>query len=755
MHGGLALCFFAGKSALVMTRNNNRNRAIGRSRSLGLGLVLALCAGAGIPAVAQNNSGPVSREVVQALPSQDVQRLNDALRRLARNSRNLSALTDAGKASLALGDLEAAMGFFGRAEDLSPNNASVKMGMAAVFLRRERPIEALRLFAEAEAAGASSNAVAAERGLAFDLVGNNADAQASYKLALQRGAGPEVTRRLAISHAIAGNKEDFEIILKPLVGARDFAAFRSRAFGLAILGETGEANAIASAVMPRDLAASMAPYLEYMPRLTKAQQAAAANLGIFPKAAEIGRDDPRIAQYAAGTGNSALASAAGARLEPQGAPLGRASTDPRRRRPDRTGSGNAIAASAPSAAPIVDAPAQVAAAPTTTTPASADAFVPSATASPPTEVLELPALAAVTPAPSASAPVQTASSVAPPTPVPSVATISAPVVQETPVVPAPSVATFSAPIAQVAAAAEVSAVQTPAIAAPSTTAPSTPALAAASSVPAATTPTLSASPVEVLTQEEAAEQASEAVTALAAAPQAPLTAPSAEVREIVRVTPPAADSEALGLVVPPPPVQTPSARTFDLARASEMVDAARANSTSAEAPASAAIASVSAPVVQAAALPNSAPTAPSAAARTSVSSAFADFASEGRTSVAPAAGAVDLSAITIAREAKPEPPKTESKPEKADHPKRYWVQIASVADDDLLKSEYRRIARKADGLLKNYSVHASELGETNRLLAGPVTSLKAAQDLVEELKGEGIDSFVHTSPKGKKVDKIQ
>lgn len=773
-----------------MTRNINRNCATGRSRSLGVGLALALCAGGETPAFAQTNSGPVSREVVQALPSQDVQRLNDALRRLARNSRNLSALTDAGKASLALGDLEAAMGFFGRAEDLSPNNASVKMGMAAVFLRRDRPIEALRLFAEAEAAGASSNAVAAERGLAFDLVGNNADAQASYKLALQRGAGPEVTRRLAISHAIAGNKEDFEIILKPLVGARDFAAFRSRAFGLAILGETGEANAIASAVMPRDLAASMAPYLEYMPRLTKAQQAAAANLGIFPKAAEIGRDDPRIAQYAAGTDNSALASAAGARLEPQGAPLGRASTDPRRRRPDRTGSGNAIAASAPSAAPIVEAPARVAAAPSTTAPASADAFVPSTTASPATEASELPALAAVTPAPSASAPVQAASSAAPLTPVPSVATVSAPVVQATPVaqfapvvqappsalvpaasvvqatpvVPVPSVATVSAPATQVAAAAQVLSAQIPATqkpeaAAPSTTAQTTTALAAAGS--AAAVPTLSASPVEVLTQEEASEQASEAVTALAAAPQAPLNTPPGALDEITQVAAPTAESGPLSIPAPAStlPAQTPSAQTFDLVQASEMVDAARANSTSAEVPAPAAIAAVSAPVAQATALPNSAPTpaatAPSQTARTSVSSAFADFASEGRTSVAPAAGAVDLSAITIAREAKPEPPKTESKPEKADHPKRYWVQIASVADDDLLKSEYRRIARKADGLLKNYSGHAAELGETNRLLAGPVTSLKAAQGLVEELKGEGIDSFVHTSAKGKKVEKIQ
>ncbi|MEP2737077.1 MAG: SPOR domain-containing protein [Erythrobacter sp.] len=728
-----------------MTSNNNSNRAAGHRVSLGL--ALALCAAGAAPAFAQSNSGPVSREVVQALPSQDVQRLNDALRRLARNSRNLSALTDAGKASLALGDLEAAMGFFGRAEDLSPNNPSVKMGMAAVFLRRDRPIEALRLFSEAEAAGASSNAVAAERGLAFDLVGNNADAQASYQLALQRGAGPEVSRRLAISHAIAGNKEDFEIILKPLVGARDFAAFRSRAFGLAILGETGEANAIASAVMPRDLAASMAPYLEYMPRLTKAQQAAAANLGIFPKAAEIGRDDPRIAQYAAGTGNNALASAAGSNLEPQGAPLGRASTDPRRRRPDRTGSGNALAANTPSAAPIVQEPVRVAAAPVTNVavnaPASSEAFVPSAAANPATNSTELPALAAAAPVPNATAPLQNANSTTPLVPFPSVATVSAPVVQATPVAQAPTVAAPSVAIVDVPAVQTAAAVQTPA----------TIEIAAASSVSAA--PVVQAQPVEVLTREEIAADADDRAPALAAATQLPLNTPPGTLDEIVQVAAPVGDSEPNSIPAPTPAIKTQSAQTFDLARASELVNVTRGSNISADVPATAPIETVSAPIVQVAPTPAIEPATSTETARQSVSSAFADFSSEGRTSVAPAAGAVDLSAITIAREAKPEPPESESQPEKPAHPKRYWVQIASVSDDDLLKSEYRRIARKAGDLLKNYSGHASELGETNRLLAGPVTSLKAAQALTQELKDEGIDSFVHTSPKGKKVDKIQ
>ncbi len=270
--------------------------------------------------------GTVSRPVVQALPPASAVDLNDALRRLARDTRNLDALIDAGTASLQLGDLDAAIGFFGRAEDLSPGNPRVKVGLAGAFVRSERPIEALRLFDEAEAAGASTLSLAGDRGLAFDLVGDNRSAQAQYGLALARQPDDELVRRLALSQAIAGDKAGFEQTLLPLLEQRDFGAYRIRAFGLAILGEEEEAVAIAEAVMPRDLAGRVVPYLRYMPRLTSAQQAAAANLGIFPRAAQIGRGDPRIAQYSGGQApislpnNSLPTSAPG--LAPAGPPLG-------------------------------------------------------------------------------------------------------------------------------------------------------------------------------------------------------------------------------------------------------------------------------------------------------------------------------------------------------------------------------------------------------------------------------------------------
>ena len=278
---------------------------------------LAVCAGAA-PAAAQNDA-PVSRAVVQPLPPPSVSDLGDALRRLARNARDVDALIDAGNASLDLNDIEAAIGFFGRAQELSPENARVKLGLAGAFVRSGRPIEALLLFGEAERAGVSTTTLASARGLAYDLVGDNAAAQVQYRQALTTEQDDETVRRLAISQAIAGDRKGFEATLYPQLAREDYAGFRTRAFGLAILGEEEEAVAIAETVMPRDLSARIAPYLRYMRRLTKAQQAAAANLGVFPRAAQIGRDDPRIAQY---SGGAPAAAGADTRLAPAGEPLG-------------------------------------------------------------------------------------------------------------------------------------------------------------------------------------------------------------------------------------------------------------------------------------------------------------------------------------------------------------------------------------------------------------------------------------------------
>ncbi|MBU7580886.1 MAG: tetratricopeptide repeat protein [Porphyrobacter sp.] len=269
-----------------------------------------------LPAADAGAQDVVAQPVVQALPSPEVQRLNRALVALAKAPRERDALVEAGQAALGVDDLEAAIGFFGRAADIDPGHPGVASGLGAVYLRAGRAGEALVQFDRALAAGAQEAAVATDRALTLDLVGEHAAAQAAYVRVLERDpANDEARRRLAVSYAITGNRARFEDSLRPLLDRRDMAAQRARAFGLAIMGENERAAAIVEQVMPRDLATRLVPYLAYMPRLTKQQQAAAANLGIFPRAADIGRDDPRLARFAA-------EERADSRLAPAGAPLG-------------------------------------------------------------------------------------------------------------------------------------------------------------------------------------------------------------------------------------------------------------------------------------------------------------------------------------------------------------------------------------------------------------------------------------------------
>ena len=275
-------------------------------------MVGALLAGAAFPASAQQT---IAREVVQPLPSGEVQRLNRALVALAKAPRDRDTLVEAGNAALGVDDLEAAIGFFGRAAEIDPGHPRVAQGLAGVYLRAGRAGEALVAFDRALAAGVPEGEVLTDKALTLDLVGEGVAAQAAYTRALELDpANDEARRRLAISHAIAGNRARFEETLRPLLDRRDTAAQRSRAFGLAILGDNERAAAIVEQVMPRDMATRLVPYFAYMPRLTKPQQAAAANLGIFPRAADIGRDDPRLARFA-------VEERVASKLAPSGAPL--------------------------------------------------------------------------------------------------------------------------------------------------------------------------------------------------------------------------------------------------------------------------------------------------------------------------------------------------------------------------------------------------------------------------------------------------
>lgn len=213
----------------------------------------------------------------------DAADLNTYLARLSTNPRDVAALIGAGEAALALDDPRAAAGFFARADAIASGNGRIKAGLGRVMLKLQNPGEALRLFDQAARLGYPDATMLADRGLARDMTGDQAGAQRDYQAALQRTPNDlELLRRYAASLGIAGQVEASDKVMQPLFYKSDRAAWRSRAFILAMNNRQAEAQKIAEQTMPAQLAAAIMPYMRKMPYLTPAQKAAAIHFGHFP-----------------------------------------------------------------------------------------------------------------------------------------------------------------------------------------------------------------------------------------------------------------------------------------------------------------------------------------------------------------------------------------------------------------------------------------------------------------------------------------
>jgi tetratricopeptide (TPR) repeat protein len=208
--------------------------------------------------------------------------LSSALARIANNANDANALLDAGRASTALEDYRAALGFLVRSEQAAPRDGAVKAALGSVMVHMENPTRALDYFGEAQLLGASERLFLADRGLARDLLGQQDAAQRDYQLALSVGSTDELLRRYALSLAIGGEADRAIQMLTPQLRAQDRGAWRLRAMILAIDGRDAEATEIVNATMPAALAQNILPYLVQMDRLNPAQQAAAAHFGRFP-----------------------------------------------------------------------------------------------------------------------------------------------------------------------------------------------------------------------------------------------------------------------------------------------------------------------------------------------------------------------------------------------------------------------------------------------------------------------------------------
>lgn len=241
-----------------------------------LSILAALLAAAAPTALAAQVGTP--GEIVQA-SSPDADALAEQVRLLAANPLDLDALVTAGELATRLGDTGGAENFFARARSVNPANPRLIAANAVLLVRTEHPGEALAQFAKAERAGHDITPYLPDRGLAYDLVGDQPRAQRDYRRALQRDNDDETVRRYALSLAISGQREAALDQLDPLIRRSDRAAWRIRCFVLAMTGDIDGAKTIASDMLPAGMAAGLNRFFTLLPGMSATDKAFAVHFG--------------------------------------------------------------------------------------------------------------------------------------------------------------------------------------------------------------------------------------------------------------------------------------------------------------------------------------------------------------------------------------------------------------------------------------------------------------------------------------------
>ena len=617
--------------------------AVKHGFKLALALSAALATTVVAPATVAAQSGSQSSS----------ENLQDALRRIALDSNDSSALADAGLAALDMGDLRAAIGFLAKADQIYGSSGRVKAGLGRALLAEENPFGALRYFDDAVANGIAARDIAADRGLAYDLIGRNRDAQKDYELAIRYGRTDELIQRYAISLGISGDVDLAEAQLNPLLMKSDRDAWRNRAFIYAMNGRKKDADDIVEQTMERRMAKAIKPFFERMPKLTAAQKAAAVHFGHFPASENIGVDVAAV--QLASTMAARGGDGADAGLIPVGEALGANSDRPRvLAMPDKSPRRR---------------------------PGAADRRTPERTKTrraKKNEIVRLPATELPAPSTSNSARAATLARAEP--------------------VPAPP-ANRTEPAPQ------------------------------------------GSLPEPIRTTETKAD-------GRGASPGFATTLGTAEPPVLVSQT----VARKVEIAGRQPVVQNqPALRTATAPAATSGVDSRPATGAKADGP----VNLVNFDLAQ------SRPASAQMAAADPGRRPLADIIrgidipeQETRSEVVP----VNLDEI---EPAKPQPKivakpveKAPAKPKEPVHPKRYWVQIATGANLNALKFDWRRMTKKQPDLFKSQKAWTSPWGQTRRMVVGPFDDFKAAKAFEADLRKGGGDGFAWASADGVEVNEL-
>lgn len=708
-----------------------------------------------------------AQAIVQPLPgTTDADRLADTMRQLASNPRNVDALVRAGELSLGLGDLSGAAALFARAEKVDPRNGRMKAGMASILVRSERPGEALRYFAQAESFGLQPRYFAADRGLAYDLIGEQDRAQRDYRVALRDAPDDETIRRYALSLGISGQRDLALKQLDPLVAKKDRGAWRARAFILAMNKDVRGAETIVTTMMPGAAAQGLQPFFQRLPLLAPADRAFAVHFGevhTTPQRIADARMTPPLPML--GVDTSAPVMLAAAQPVPQAiAQTGKESRTRNRR--DRSARAGRVEMAAATPPPTVVAanPTVLRAVPTVQAAATPMAMVqpvprPSTvvSAQPVTAAVAQPPAIRTTPAPAASfvqaLPTRPVGGVAEANRVSQVAAASTPTTSAT----APSAGTTpgalpSSIVSQMAALPAptrlpiVSGIQTapPASSSPVDSRPS--AVVAVAPSAATTLP----GTVSVLAQP----------VAVTPAPVVPAAAPPIVVASAVTMPPvatravAASEDSILARIVAGLSIPASELGVEPMARAAVATPA----------PVAGAAQDGARVVAEAQAKAERDAAAAKAAAETLAATRLAD-AKAARAKLAADKKVAERKALAdrklLAEKKAAAEKKAIADKEAAEekriaraNPERIWVQVSTGGTEGDLPKAWKGVKAKAPDVIGSRAGWTTPWRATNRVLAGPFKTAAEARTFVNALAKEGVSTFAFTSDVGQVITKL-
>lgn len=671
-----------------------------------------------------------AQAIVQAVPgTTDADRLAGQMRLLASNPSDLDALLAAGELSLKLDDLGAAASFFARAEKVDPRNGRVKAGQAAILVHAERPGEALRYFATAESYGLQPAAFARDRGLAYDLIGEQDRAQRDYRLALRTAPDDETLRRYALSLGISGKRDLAEQQLQPLLRRQDRGAWRTRAFVEAMTGNIGEADHIATTMMPPGTAAGLQPFFARLATLGAIDRAFAVHFGEVRGTAQRVAD-ARLAPPMAALGPDPYAphAVAVAAVSPQ-------ATVKDKRKGKKGKQPVQVVVAAPAPEPLPQVPAYG-------TRVAADNAIP--VASPMRSV-------APTAWPAAATPMRPASGG---TALPAAPALVAP--------PRPAVVVASPPVSASSRLPAAAAERDVRVAAVSAAAPAA-AVPAPASVPAIVSPTPTPQPVQTpVTPVVAAAPPPVEIASRGAAPALwpttinPATPPSSPVAHAA----PAAAEPALKAVADEAPSTPAPAATTSPTPAPARSRAPRRDALASIVgglPIPAAELGVTGPAraePASAPAPQPDPAAEAEARRVAAAKALADKKAADRKAAAEKKALAEKKAAAEKKAEEAREAAAQKKLERA-NPERIWVQVAGGAYEGDLSKAWAAAKKKGGDVFAGHATGwTTPLRFTNRVLAGPFKTDEEARSFVNKLKAKGLSGFTFTSDAGQVVKKL-